>query len=296
VVWDKGTMLDVDACILLRDLTSSIPLSTNQLVGFLSALPKLMDWKRLYAQLKKKIGKIEWSLLLVEYKSVDVEVQEGKHEKCEFYYILKIALLVELMVSCSKTDESFEPSSEISSLDKTHIFFRGIDRGGDDLIDMLRYGNPHDGNSGEYCIPTSVLKNGLEKYKNLVVTTFDKARNKIYPGFEKGAYSILTLPFQQVVDSKIETEYCCIMVEFLPSIQPSFENGSDLHFSTSRQSPDFVLTTDYDVKVFLEAAAYAKKREVPNTLIIIIHLVEGGDAGPFSINLQVQLVMERRQP
>jgi hypothetical protein len=55
VIWDKETMLDVKDCIVLRDLSSAIPLSTNQLFGLLSDLAKLLNWKHFFpAQLKKK--------------------------------------------------------------------------------------------------------------------------------------------------------------------------------------------------------------------------------------------------
>jgi hypothetical protein len=62
-----------------------------------------------------------------------------------------------------KMDESFADSTEISNFKNTHLFFRGIDRGGDDLADMLQCRNRLDGNSGECYIPTLVLEKGSEK-------------------------------------------------------------------------------------------------------------------------------------
>jgi hypothetical protein len=175
VIWDNETMLDVEGLyIASRFIICDPPFNKSTLWASI-CFGQAFELEAFFpAQLKKKIGAINWSLLPVQYKTVDTEVKEGTHEKCIFYFIENLPLLVELMISCSKMDKSFTDSSEISNFKNTHLFFRGIDRGGDDLIDMLHYGNCLDGNSGKYCIPTSVLEKGSEKYSNLAATTFEK--------------------------------------------------------------------------------------------------------------------------
>jgi hypothetical protein len=163
--WNGNMQLDVEDCIVVRELTGG--LSTTKLVRALDTISKLLG-KRIYpTQLKKKIGEIEWGLLEVRHRLVEVEVEKGKKKWCVFYWVPNLPLLHEMLIASAMIDGKYEDSLKFSNYAEAHIFGRGIDRGGDDIIDMTRYINRAKGNTGEWCIPGAVLEEGAEKYDNL---------------------------------------------------------------------------------------------------------------------------------
>jgi hypothetical protein len=126
--WNGKMQLDVEDCIVVRERTGG--LSTTKLVRALDTISKLLG-KRIYpTQLKKKIGEIEWGLLEVRHRLVEVEVEKGKKKWCVFYWVPNLPLLHEMLIASH--------SLTFSNYAEAHIFGRGIDRGGDDIIDMTR--------------------------------------------------------------------------------------------------------------------------------------------------------------
>jgi hypothetical protein len=59
---------------------------------------------------------------------------------------------------------------------------------------MVRLGNRRDGNTGEYCMPVSVLEDGAEKAVNLRKTTMSPERNEIFESFESTIMVQLQFP------------------------------------------------------------------------------------------------------
>jgi hypothetical protein len=105
----------------------------------------------------------------------------------------------------------------------------------------------------------------------------------------------VTIPFEQACDSGKELDYRCIMVEFVASDHGSFKDASLLHVSATRRLPDHFLLTEGSTEAFLEGARDSKKREIPDVVKLHVNsMVEA--TGHFKSFLQVQLVLEKRQP
>ena len=61
------------------------------------------------------------------------------------------------MASCIE-QKQFEDSFDFSHLKNKTIFLIGMDRGGGDVINMLRIGNRTDGNTAKHLIPILVVE------------------------------------------------------------------------------------------------------------------------------------------
>jgi hypothetical protein len=138
VLWSdsKESLLDLKDCIACREHAPGV-ISTNALCGILSAASKLSGVKIISTQLKKMIGDLERLGLPVEYTSVYADVSENKARLCVFYWIKNLPLLFERMVTTCRNSGSFEESNTFSFLKNTTLFFRGIGRGGEDIIDLV---------------------------------------------------------------------------------------------------------------------------------------------------------------
>jgi hypothetical protein len=94
--WSGNMQLDVEDCIVVRERTGG--LSTTKLITALDTISKLLG-KRIYpTQLKKKIAEVEWGLLEVRHRLVEVEVEKGKKKHCVFYWVPNLPLLQEMLI------------------------------------------------------------------------------------------------------------------------------------------------------------------------------------------------------
>jgi hypothetical protein len=87
----KGLLLDVEDCIVIQERTGG--LSSTKLVTTLDTISKILG-KQIYPkQLMKKISKVEWGLLPVRHRLVDVQVEESNMAYCIFYWVPNLPLL-----------------------------------------------------------------------------------------------------------------------------------------------------------------------------------------------------------
>ena len=162
----------------------------------------------------------------------------------------QVPLLCEKLVVSAYCDEKYQDSFDFSNFVDTILFYRGIDRGGGDNVELLRLGNRIDGNSGRYCVPISNLEGGGETYNNLKKTCFHKSRNKIFDQLVKKEVSALRI--------FISGCYKCILVGFCVDIGD--EESQTTHKLPSHnlkveitvldEESDFVLTDDKDSDIF----------------------------------------------
>ena len=86
-----------------------------------------------------------------------------------------------MTASCIE-QKKFENSIDFSHLKNKIIVCIGVDRGGGDVINMLRIGNRTDGNTAEHSIPISVVEKATEDYDVLKKTVYNKqAQNLLLP-------------------------------------------------------------------------------------------------------------------
>ena len=74
-----------------------------------------------------------------------------------------------------------------------------MDRGGGDVINMLRIGNRRDGNTAEHSIPISVVEKATEDYDVLKKTVYNKEAKHLLLPLLLDELSIFTMKFANVV-------------------------------------------------------------------------------------------------
>ena len=136
LLWQEA-MLDVENVLTVREMVPGT--STNGILTILTSMARLLGLPKLIPTcLKKKIGDMEKLLPTVEHMMVEVEVAKGKMTQRVFYWVKCLPLLLELIVATTINDNKQEDSFAFSNFKNMHVFFRGIDKGGTDLIDMIR--------------------------------------------------------------------------------------------------------------------------------------------------------------
>ena len=134
-------------------------------------------------RLRQKMGTLErHRTLKVKYKLVRCVTGADKTKMCVHYWIPQIPLLVEKLTASCIEQKKFENSIDFSHLKNKIIVCIGVDRGGGDVINMLRIGNRKDGNTAEHSIPISVVEKATEDYDVLKKTVYNKqAQNLLLP-------------------------------------------------------------------------------------------------------------------
>jgi hypothetical protein len=145
----------------------------------LGAVGKLLGVKNFLApQAKKRVGDFERNALPIDFKIATCNAARGKEAARVFCWIDNVPLLIERLVCSSIVAGKQQPSIEFSSFEDHHTICDNIDRGGGDLICMLRNGNREDGNTAEHCIPISVVEGASEDHANLKKTVLSKDRGE----------------------------------------------------------------------------------------------------------------------
>jgi hypothetical protein len=142
-----------------------------------------------------------------------------------------------MLIASEIIEDKCEDSITLSNYVNAHIFGRGIDGGGDDLIDMTRYINREKGNTGEWCIPVVALEDGAEKYDNLEKSILSKERNKVYAKQQDGKYHFFDICLLNAKESVEDAR--CIMIGLTADSVPGFEPRR-LEVSTSILPDHFV--------------------------------------------------------
>jgi hypothetical protein len=110
-------------------------------------------------------------LFCYSYECIVLEIgKEGnkaKRKECVVYTIKNMVRLIEIMVRGAILLNVQEDLIAFSNHLNKHVFSSGADRGGNDLIDMVRYVNRTGGNSGDYTVPLTVAEDAAETNDNL---------------------------------------------------------------------------------------------------------------------------------
>ena len=246
-IYDR--QLGVYDCIAIRE-EAGAGVSTNQINRTLDACAILRGTKKPHlfrtSQLRSKIGKVEKEELLnAEYFTLDAEIDGKKMKNCVFWYIPQVPLLCERLLTSAHCDGKYEESERYSNLEDYVLYYRGVDRGGGDNIELIRLGNRIDGNSGMYCVPVSNLEGGGETYSNMQLTCFHKERNLTFDMLQKEQLHTLLL-----------TTSCrafkCILIEF---------SCDDIDLCSSHNLKVEIKMLDVDGDLVLENEASAAQFE-----------------------------------
>ena len=89
--------------------------------------------------------------------------------------------LIEVLVGGAIRLNMQEDSIAFSNHINKHVFATGADRGGNDLIDMVRYVNRNSGNSGDYSVPLTVAEGAAETNDNLFKSIYRKPQRNFLP-------------------------------------------------------------------------------------------------------------------
>ena len=131
----------------------------------------------------KKMGNLEgnWTLR-VKHQLIRCATGGDKTEMCLHYWIPHIPLLVDKLVASCIEKGKFKDPFSFSHLHDKIVLAVGCDRGGGDLINLMRLTNRECGNTAQHSIPISVVEKGAEDYNVLKKTVYNKsARNQLLP-------------------------------------------------------------------------------------------------------------------
>ena len=237
--------------------------------------------------MKKKIGAVEATLPQIEHRFVKAQTSRTETGMCVFYFVKCVALLLESLVASCIRDGKQDDSFSFSNFESTHIFFRGIDRGGEDVIDMTRYGNRSNGNRGDYCVPISVLECGMESYNNLKNITLSAARSKVMEPLHEQRLHIFEIVFRDSSSLSEPPDVCCVVVEFaseMDNFHPCLLSKVDVGLL-----PTKVVAHD-ETEMLLASAGLARDREVVGKVSLHNDMLHVNNVGHFQVQLRLQLI------
>ena len=283
---------DIEDCLTIREIGAGT-LSTNVIVSVLISISRLLNRPKLIpTRLKKKLGDKERLLPIVEHWLVEVEVKKDVKGMRVFYWVKNVPLLLELLVATTIQDGKKEDSFDFSNFVDTHIFVRGIDKGGEDVLDMVRYANRKDGNAGAFCVPISVLEDGSESHFNLAKTTLSKARSKVVEPLHQQMFQTFEIHFKDDAElSDLRNEVCCMLAQF------TADDVSEFHPKnlsvTVDVTNDYLLVTKEGQTWFATGTEKATDREIVGIVKLRAHMLTSKDDGSFEVQLRLRLVRLR---
>lgn len=284
--WEEF-MLDVEDCLTIREMVPGT--STNALLTILTSAARLSDQPKLLPTcLKRKIGELE--MLLPEIAHRLVRVQTGKENDAQrvFYWIVSLPYLLELLVAAAIHDGKQEDSFDFSNFVDTHVFFRGIDKGGNALVDMVRYGNRKDGNSGAFCVPISVVEDTAETIINMLGTTLSAARSKVTEPLHQQKLHMFEIHLNGP-SILLAKHACCMMVHFKVADCDGFHPRL-LSVSEVTVEDLEIISTKEDLLEFQRVAADARARETVCDVPLQNHmLLQSDNNGMLAFDLKLGL-------
>jgi hypothetical protein len=287
----KEYVLSVDQIIAIREWAKGI-VSTNCLVSIFDAIAKLLDLKNFApTQLKQKIGAREREGLPAEHTLIELQVSKKKTEPCVFYYIPNVPLLLENFIRESIVNNNQEDSIEFSNYENKHVFIEGADRGGGDLMMMLRYANRKKGNNGRHSVPIGVAEGAAEDYANLQKTIYlDECKEIIQFLLSQQAHILEIFGQsnneQEPVGAKKDVR--CLSVGF---VQPNDAHGEPL-FQPKALNIRTIVGDDVVLQDSTELAGYtsATERRMIDKLLLTANMVQQSENGRFDFEIMVQMV------
>ena len=125
--------------------------------------------------LRAKMGRAEAKgTIPVDYQVIRCSTGKDKTEMCTHNWIRTIPLLVEKLVATCIAQGKYEESILFSKLLNKILLGIGADRGGGDLINLIRLLNRMDGNCAKYSIPLAVVEKAAEDYAVLAKTLYNR--------------------------------------------------------------------------------------------------------------------------
>ena len=242
--WSQSTWLDVVDCMTLRERGR---VSSTKIIEILQSAAKLLGIKNFCPkELHKKFREEQLkSLLEVAYSRIDLE---GKQSI--MYYIKNQPLLVERLIASSMMDGTYQKSEEFCNIVNSEIILRGIDKGFEDISDLIRLVNRKDGNSGLYCVPICTVEDADENYDNLEKTSFSdeigKLMNQIY---ENKFHMLSIIGESKVTGGATEKDARCVMIAFKYS-DATFDAHSTLEEISVKTEQHISLSAPTEVEAF----------------------------------------------
>lgn len=253
--WSQSTWLDVVDCMTLRERGR---ISSTKIIEILESAAKLLGIKNFCPkELHKKFREEHLkSLLEVAYSRIDLE---GKQSI--MYYIKNQPLLVERLLASSMMDGTYQKSEEFCNIVNSEIFLRGIDKGFEDISDLIRLVNRKDGNSGLYCIPICTVEDADETYENLAKTSFSdeigKLMNQIY---ENKFHMLSIIGESKVTGGATEKDVRCVMIAFKHS-DATFDAHTTLEEISVKTEQHISLSTPNEVEAFKNRSRHATNND-----------------------------------
>ena len=200
--WWQSYILNEAVCRLLEDYNRYL-----QQYGMLRVKHPLPG------SCRQKTGKVEGvGSLPVGHQLIECSTSLTKTEACMHYWIKQIPLLIEKLVAICEAQGKFETSIEFSRLINKIYFGIGSDRGGGDVIDLIRLINRIAGNCARYSIPMSVVEKATEDYDVLAKTIYNKRTRQLLQPILSDELCMFTMRFKSDVK--------CLSIRFIRDGQP----------------------------------------------------------------------------
>jgi hypothetical protein len=177
--------------------------------------------------LRAKMGKAESNgTIPVDYQVIRCSTAKEKTEMCVHSWIRTMPLLVEKLVATCIRQGKYEESISISSLVNKILLGTGADRGGGDLINLIRLLNRIDGNCSRYSIPLAVVEKAAEEYDVLAKTLYNnRGRGLLEPLLNDELYMFVM---------RFANDAKCLAVRFIRDGKPTQPNISCLEKECER--------------------------------------------------------------
>ena len=210
----KNQKVSVVDCMAVR-IRGGYGISNNTICGVLKDFVRFQKDNNMLrvknplpGRLRAKMGKAEAKgTVPVDYKLLMCSTAKDKTEMCVHNWIKTIPSLCEKLVASCIEQGKFEDSISFSSQVNKIMLGAGTDRGGGDVMNLIRLLNRKDGNSARYSIPLAMVEKATEDYDVLAKTIYNKLAQKIMQPILNDELCMFTFRF--VTDVK------CLAVRFM---------------------------------------------------------------------------------
>jgi hypothetical protein len=219
----KQQHISVTDCIAIR-MRGGYGVSNSAVNKMLQDVVKLFKHNNMLrvkcplpGSLRAKMGKAESNgTIPVDYQVIRCSTAKEKTEMCVHSWIRTIPLLVEKLVATCIRQGKYEESISISNLVNKILLGIGADRGGGDLINLIRLLNRMDGNCSRYSIPLAVVEKAAEEYDVLAKTLYNnRGRGLLEPLLNDELYMFVM---------RFTNDAKCLAVRFIRDGKPTQPN------------------------------------------------------------------------
>jgi hypothetical protein len=219
----KQQHVSVADCIAIR-MRGGFGISNNAVNKMLQDVVRIFKHNNMLrvthplpGSLRAKMGREEGKgTIPVDYQVIRCSTAKDKTEMCVHNWIKTIPLLVEKLVAKCIAQGRYEDSILFSKLVNKILLGIGADRGGGDLINLIRLLNRMDGNCAKYSIPLAVVEKAAEEYAVLAKTLYNKRGKRLLEPLLNDELHMFVMRFAN--DTK------CLAVRFIRDGKPSQPN------------------------------------------------------------------------